>query len=109
MLNNPGGIGQEDYSLEELRKAINKLKSNRASALVPAEMLKVCPDYLLLTLLRLTNKIKNKCYFPHIWAKGITTLLHKDGDEEDPNNYRAITVADAIAKVMTIMMGERIQ
>ena len=108
MLNNPGGIGQEDYSLEELRKAINKLKSNRASALVPAEMLKVCPDYLLLTLLRLTNKIKNKCYFPHIWAKGITTLLHKDGDEEDPNNYRAITVADAIAKVMTIMMGERI-
>ena len=46
--------------------------------------------------------------FPPVWAKGITSLLLKEGDEEDPNNYRAITVADALSKVMTIMMNERL-
>ena len=98
----------ENYSMEELKSGIKKLKANRSSLLVPAEMLKESPDFILLTLLKIANKVKNSCYFPHEWAKGITTLLHKDGEEDDPSNYRAITVADAIAKVMTIMMNERL-
>ena len=98
----------QDYTLEELKTAIDKLKNNRASMLVPAEMLKASPEFVLRILLKLTNKIKNSCYFPQEWAKGITTLLHKEGDEDDPNNYRAITVADALSKIMTIMMSERI-
>ena len=102
-LENTDSMG-DDYSIEELKKAIKSLKGNRSSLLVPAEMLKASPDFLLSALLRITNKIKNTCYFPHEWAKGITTLLHKDGDEDDPNNYRAITVADALSKVMTISL-----
>ena len=98
----------QDYSMEELTTGIKKLKSNRSSLLVPAEMLKESPDFILDTLLKICNKIKNDCFFPYEWAKGITTLLHKDGEEDDPNNYRAITVADALAKVMTIMMNERL-
>ena len=104
----PGVIIQKDYTMEEMKKAIAKLKANRSSALVPAEMLKASPEYILITLFKICNKVKNSCYFPHEWAKGVTTLLHKDGDEDDPNNYRAITVADALSKVMTIMMNERI-
>ena len=108
LIDEPGEITQKDYTMKEMKTAINKLKANRSSALVPAEMLKASPEYLLTTLLKLCNKVKNTCYFPHEWAKGVTTLLHKDGDEDDPNNYRAITVADALSKVMTIMMNERI-
>ena len=39
---------------------------------------------------------------------GITSLLFKEGDDDDPNNYRAITVTDALSKVLAIMMNERI-
>ena len=108
MLNKPNKITQEDYSLEELKTAIKKLKTNKSSVMVPAEMLKASPDYILKVLLKIANRIKNSSYFPYEWAKGITTLLHKEGKEEDPNNYRAITVADALSKVMTIMINERI-
>ena len=108
LMRNPGEISQKDYSFEEMKNAISKLKANRSSALVPAEMLKASPEYLLKVLLMICNRIKKSCYFPHEWAKGITTLLHKDGDDNDPNNYRFITVADALSKVMTIMMNERI-
>ena len=39
---------------------------------------------------------------------GITSLLFKEGDDDDPNNYRAITVTDALSKVLAIMLNERI-
>ena len=38
----------------------------------------------------------------------ITSLLFKEGDDDDPNNYRAITVTDALSKVLAIMLNERI-
>ena len=100
-------VTEKDYTLKEITAAIAKLKNNKSGP-VPAEMLKVSPPYIITTLLKLINKIKNKCYFPRIWANGITSLLHKDGDEDDPNNYRAITVASALAKVLTIMINERL-
>ena len=108
MMNEAGEETGKEYSLDEMRRAINKLKANKSSVLIPAEMLKASPDYILIVLLKIINRIKHRCYFPQEWAKGITTLLHKEGDEDDPNNYRAITVADALSKVMTIMMNERI-
>ena len=108
ILQNPSIMMEEDYTFKELTTAVDKLKNGKASLLVPAEMLKASPKYILMTLLKICNKIKNQCHFPQLWAKGITSLLLKDGDEEDPNNYRAITVADALSKVMTIMMNERL-
>ena len=60
MLDNQVDMTQKDYSLEELKTAIKNLKLNRASALVPTEMLKACPDYLLNTLLKLTNNFTHK-------------------------------------------------
>ena len=54
------------------------------------------------------NKIKTICKCPKSWAIGITSLLLKDGDDEDPNNYRAITVTDALAKVLAIMINTKL-
>ena len=106
MLNRDNTI-EKDYSLEEMKKAISRLKNNKAGP-VPAEMIKASPLHMLSTLLKIINKIKNKCYFPKLWANGITSLLHKEGDQDDPNNYRGITVASALAKILAIMMNERI-
>ena len=55
------------------------------------------------------NKIKNTCQYPQIWAIGIISLILKDGDDEDPNNYRAITVINSLAKVLAIMINTRLE
>ena len=39
---------------------------------------------------------------------GITSLLLKDGDTEDPDNYRAITVTAALSKLLAILVKGRL-
>ena len=35
----------------------------------------------------LINRIKNMDEYSKLWALGYTTLLHKDGDDDEPENY----------------------
>ena len=102
---------EADFTLEELKKAIKALKNKKASGpdRIPAEMLKSCPDNVLLLILKVMNKIKNSTQFPHIWGMGITSLLLKDGDDEDPDNYRAITVTAALSKILAILVKGRLE
>ena len=87
------------------------LKNNKAAGMdgILGEMLKGSPDGLLLVILKIMNKIKEKNHYPEKWASGIVTLLLKSGDDEDPDNYRAITVIDALAKILAIMLNEKIE
>ena len=86
------------------------LKKNKAAGhdRISAEILKAIPEKLLLVILKLMNKIKNTCHYPQNWAIGITSLLLKDGDDEDPDNYRAITVTNCLAKVLATLINERL-
>ena len=106
--------GQDDirrtFSMEELKPAVKKLKNNKAGPdAILAEMLKESPEEILNIILSLINKIVVSCEYPGRWAEGITSLLLKEGDEDDPNNYRAITVASAISKVLAIMIDRRLE
>ena len=103
--------GEPMFTMAELRKAIKLLKLNKSAGLdrIPAEFLKALPERILLIILKIINKIRTCFQYPDQWARGITTLLLKDGDDGDPNNYRAITVADAISKVFAIMLNERVE
>ena len=100
-----------DFSIEELRKAIQMLKRNKSAGQdrIPAEILKSTPMKLLFVILKIMNKVKNTCQYPQKWAIGITSLLLKEGNSEDPNNYRAITVINCLAKVLAIMINERLE
>ena len=102
---------EPDFSLEELKLAIKRLKNNKAAGpdRIPAEILKACPPHILKLLLKIMNTIKQSSVYPKRWGLGITSLLFKEGDDEDPNNYRAITVADSLSKVFAIMLNERIE
>ena len=111
MLDRLSGLpGEPDFTLEELIKAIRALKNNKAAGpdRIPAEMLKASNASVLKLLLCVMNKIKATCKCPKNWAVGITSLLLKDGDDDDPNNYRAITVTDALSKVLAILINERL-
>ena len=72
-------------------------------------MLKASSKNILNVLLKIINKIQSNYYYPSKWAHGITSLLLKNGDDSDPNNYRAITVTDALSKVLAIMINERLE
>ena len=100
-----------DFTLEELKKAINRLKNNKAAGpdRIPGEILKACPPKILTLILKIINKVKHCYKYPKNWGLGITSLIFKDGDDENPNNYRAITVTDALSKVLALMINERLE
>ncbi len=108
--NEDKNIIDADITLEEIKKYIIKLKNNKSSGpdRIPAEMIKASPDNMLKILVKLVNVIKNSFKYPGSWATGITSLLLKEGDEEDPNNYRAINVCNTMSKLFTIIMNERL-
>ena len=62
-----------------------------------------------MVILKIMNKIKNTCNYQKMWAIGVISLILKDGDDEDPNNYRAITVINSLAKVLAIMINARLE
>ena len=99
-----------DFSMEEFTKALKILKTNKAPGpdRIPGEAIKSSPLRVQNIILKIVNKIKNSTEYPENWAEGITSLILKDGDEEDPNNYRAITIVNALAKIMAIMINERL-
>ena len=112
ILNHVPFISKEpNFTLEELIKAIKALKCNKAAGpdRIPAEMIKSSSEPILKILLKTMNKIKSSFQYPEKWAIGITSLLFKDGDEEDPNNYRAITVTDVLSKLLAILMNDRLE
>ncbi len=99
-----------DFTLEEFMKALKLLKINKSAGpdRIPGEAIKASPLKMLEIILKIMNKIKNNMYYPDNWTEGITSLLLKEGDDEDPNNYRAITVINIIAKLFAIMINERL-
>lgn len=110
-LKNLQSTNEPDFVIEELILAIKQLKNNKAPGpdRIPTEILKACPPHILKLLLKILNKIKQKSIYPKRWGLGITSLLFKEGDDEDPNNYRAITVSDTLSKVFAIMLNERVE
>ena len=53
------------------------------------------------------NKIKSLSIYPAIWSTELTSLIFKDGDEENPNNYRAINVGNTLSNVFISIINER--
>ncbi len=102
---------ETDFTLKELNESLAKLKNNKTAGpdRIPAEMIKNSPQSVLKIILMLINRIKNTGQYPKIWSLGYTTLLHKDGDDEDPDNYRAITICSAMAKLFALMIKNRLE
>ena len=108
-LENLPGSNEPDFTLDELKKSIKSLKNKTGPDGIPAGLLKALPDCVLKVILKIMNKIKNSDVFPEKWAFGLTSLLFKEGNDEDPNNYRAITITDALSKILAILTKERVE
>ena len=97
-------------TMNELEENLKLLKGNKAAGcdLVLNEFLVNASNAVKLTLLTIFNQILDLEYFPECWAKGEISAVFKQGDRNDVNNYRGITVQSCLGKFFTRIMNNRL-
>ena len=79
-------------TVEELEASLKKLENGKASGIdgITNEVLKASPPNLQKALTKLFNECLDKGIYP--WNQTVISPLHKKGDINNPDNYRAIAV-----------------
>ena len=97
-------------SIEEIDKAIKKLKNKKAVGLdgIRNEMIKTSSGFIKYPLEKLFNLILQSGIFPTSWSNGIITALHKSGNKDDPSNYRGICISSCLGKVFCSILNTRL-
>ena len=82
-----------DNTHEEVEAALKRLKRNKAAGVdgIKAEFILDAASILLTPLVMTFNQILEKDVAPS-WCIGLIHPIFKAGDEDDPGNYRGITV-----------------
>ena len=96
-------------TMNELEENLRLLKGNKAAGcdLVVNEFLVNASNAVKLTILTIFNQILDLEYFPEGWAKGEISAVFKQGERDDVNNYRGITVQSCLGKFFTRIMNNR--
>jgi len=99
-----------EITVEEVEKALEKAKLNKAPGPdgIPTEFYKyVTPNFVeMLTVC--FNHMFNTGSVSASFCSAIIFPLFKQGDVNDPNNYRGISFQNAIAKIFTYILHERL-
>ena len=109
---NPAGTECLDKPIElsEIVSAITKLKGNKSPGLdgILAEMLKNSLEHILPFLVQLFNRIFDTGVYPSAWTSAIIAPLHKNGDIDNPDNYRGVSLLRVAGKVFAQILNERL-
>lgn len=98
----------EDFSLEEVAHAIKSLKSGKASSSdkICNEILKCLDSENIKFLTKLFSCCLNYGAYP--WNISLVTPLHKKGNKDNPDNYRAVAVSSVIGKLFSTILLNRL-
>ena len=101
-------ILNDEISLEELNRNISKLKKGKASAEdgITNEFIINTANNTRLVILKVFNECLKQGIYP--WNTALITPLHKKGNKDDPNNYRAIAVGSNLGKLFSSILLERL-
>ena len=101
-------ILNDEITLEELSRNINKLKKGKASAEdgITNEFIINTANNTRLVILKVFNECLKKGIYP--WNTALITPLHKKGDKDNPNNYSAIAVGSNLGKLFSSILLERL-
>ena len=104
----PINLLNSSITLSEISDSIKSLKNGKSSSsdLVCNEMLKNLCSNGLAVLQNLFNKCFDTGSYP--WNNSIISPLHKKGNKEDPDNYRAIAVSSNIGKLFSTILLDRL-
>ena len=63
---------------------------------------------MILSLVKLFNKVLLSGKFPDCWNHSLITFVYKSGDPTDCNNYRGISFASCLGKRFTSLLKRRL-
>ena len=97
-------------SYREIASIIRKMKSSGSPCpfdQISVIVLKRCP--IVRTMIwKIIEKSWEIGKVPTVWKNGLTVLIHKNGVNTDPGNFRPITLEPVLCKVFTSWMRNRI-
>ena len=98
-------------SKEEVELALRKLKNRKAAGPdgIISEILKHANNYVVKFFVRYFNVLFDKGVYPDNWCESIILPLFKKGDQNDPNNYRGISLCDVSGKLYSFIINNRLQ
>lgn len=101
----------DDPSYEEVKRAISKLKNNKAPGndMIPSECLKDGGEILHKRIHRLILLIWENETIPNDWKESIIVPIHKKGDKRMCSNYRGISLISTTYKILANMVLERLK
>ena len=85
----------------EVLLLLNNLNKSKAAGLdkISARLIRECADLICIPIRDIFNQSISQGIFPDDWKRAKVTPLFKEGDRDDLNNYRPISVISVIAKV----------
>ena len=108
----PNSCMSENFTIQELNKAIQKLKNKKAPGPdeITNEMIKHLGTFAKEQILEVINQSWNTGEFPSMWKEAIIIpLLKKGKDKTDKKSYRPISLLSCLGKTMERMVNNRLQ
>ena len=95
------GMLDQTLTLAEVSHAVKAIKNNKSAELdgIVGELIKYGCKPMYEILLIVFNLVWNNEHIPNYWREGLTVSLYKEGDREDPSNYRGITLLNLAGKL----------
>lgn len=99
------------FEMYELHIVLNNAKPNKSPGLdrIPVEFFKYAPITLIRILLNIFNHIFLRNEIPLSFKKSIIVPLLKKGDPSCPENYRGLSLLNAVYKIFTGLLLNRLQ
>ena len=105
-------ITLEDITLEKMRSAVKRIKSNKASGPtgVVADMIKTAGEFGQVWLQELFNMVLKEGRIPNDWSKSWMISIYKSkGDALDCGSYRGIKLLEHVMKLFERIIEVRIR
>ena len=89
---------------------MNKLNKSKATGLdrIFARLIRECADLICVPICDIFNKSFSQGKLPEDWKSARVTPLFKQGDRDDVNNYRPISVIPVVVKVLERIVYEQL-
>ena len=100
----------KDIEMEELEKALRKAERGKAAGDDGCmnEILKQGGEVMKESLLILFQKMWQGERIPRDWARGVIVPIFKDGEKNNVDNYRGITLLSVVGKLYTRILNTRL-
>ena len=100
----------KDITLEEVKQVLKQIRRGKAVGAdgIFNEILMYGGPHMSEALWRLCQELFTLEKVLSEWGRGLIYPLHKNGDRQDPNNYRGITLLSVVGKVFAAVINKRL-